>query len=221
MAQESEYFEVRPRLTAKALVIAFACLAFAAAGAWMLVGGTGTDRLYGLLCLLFFGGLGFFFAQKVFRRSVSLVLTAKGIEQRTRWGSATVLWRDIEAVGEFRYQMTNKAVGVRLATYENYLNDMPEQMARFWLKSLPYFRLVAKGARYIPAHGGAGAWAKASGSEMMKGIGKAKNVEDLLRASRETFGYDLVFGEFELDRSTVDFASLLEQRWRSHKPASP
>jgi hypothetical protein len=218
MAQQSDYLEVKPRLTAKTSAVGLICLLFAGAGLWMMMAGSGSEVFYGLLSFVLFGGVGGFFIRKVLGRQVSLVLTPEGIEQRTPWGSATIPWREIEAIGTFRMQLTNNFVGLRLYTYDYYLDHMSEQLARFYAKSIPYLRLVAKGVQHLPVHGGAAFLAKSQGGETLKSVGKAKSVEDLLRASRESSGYDITFSEFDLDRSPKNFAVLLTELWRTHKP---
>lgn len=200
-------FEVRPKAVRNAIILSVGCGAFTLGGLWMLFSGENT--LAGLLCVAFFGGGGIYGIPRMARRKVSMVLTAEGIEQRYPEGRAFIPWVDVEAVGIVGV-LTTKLVGIRLSSYDHYLNEMSPEVAEFINKSLPYMKLMARGASLAHVSGGLGHWVKSQGSSL-KDFGKVGSLAEALTWSRENYGYDLTLSWAELDRSPKEFVALLEQ----------
>jgi hypothetical protein len=101
-------------------------------------------------------------------------------------------------------------VGIRLRSYDRYLDEMPPDVAASAIQGLWYLKLMAKGALSLDAPGGAGVWAKAQGKSL-ESFGKVGNLAQALLWARETCGYDLAFAWSELDRPANKFLGLLEE----------
>ena len=198
-------FEVRPKTLRNAVLLGALCAIFCIVGLGLIF--SGANIPVGLLALLIFGGAGVYAIPKLLRRKVSMVLSADGIELRYPQGSAFVPWADVEQIGTARIS-TTKMVGIRLRSYDRYLNDMSPDLAAFMVESLPY--LMVKGALLLEVPGGVGLWLKAEGKSL-ESFGDVGNLAQALMWARENYGYDLAFSWAELDRPPNKFVGLLEE----------
>jgi hypothetical protein len=199
-------FEVRPRAKRNAVIVAVLSALFTFGGLWMLL--SGQDALPALLGTAL-GVLGLSAAPKMWRRDVSMILTQQGLEQRYPKGSTLIAWTDVEQIGVMRVA-TNKMVGVRLRSYDRYLNGMPAELAEFMMKSLRGMKLLARGASMVHLHGGVGLWLAAE-QRGLKSFGKVGSLGECMMWSRQQYGYDLGLSWADLDRSPNKFVTLLEE----------
>ncbi len=203
--------EVRPRATRNSIVLAVGCGAFTALGVWMLL--SGEEVLIGLLGVAFFGGFGFFYAlPRVLRRRISMVLTPEGIEQRYPEGSAFLRWSDVEKVGICSV-FSQRMVGIRLKSYDRYLDGLPPLLAAAMLKGFGYLRQVARVTSLATIPEAVGVWSKLGGqdpAEMLKSLGQVGDLAAALTWTRKQFGYDIALSWAEIDRPAPAFVALLE-----------
>lgn len=167
----------------------------------------------GLLVLLFFGVGGAYAIPKALRRKVTMVLSPEGIELTYAEGVAIVPWPDIERIGVVIVGPKlagTKMVGIRLKSYDGFLNEMSPELAAFSLKGLSYLKLAAKAATSVDAPGGVGLWVKAAG-EPLESFGDVGSLAQALKWTRDNYGYDLAFAWSELDRPPDQFVRLLEE----------
>lgn len=206
--------EVRPKVNKNATLMTIGCAIFTIAGLWMVF--SGEEVFAGLLAIVFFGGGGLYAIPKMLRRKVSLVLTPEGIEQRYAEGSAYIPWSDVEKVGIVSV-FSNKMVGIRLTSYDRYLDRMSPSLAEFMNKNLPYLKLLTRATSLIDVPTSAAVWSKLEGhdvSESLDSFGKVGDLAQALLWSRKQCGFDLALSWAEIDRPATDFAALLE-RYRS------
>ncbi len=199
-------FEVRPKARRNAAIFAVLSASFVIAGAWMLSSGQGV--LPGLLATAF-GLLGLSVAPRMWRREISMVLTREGLEQRYPKGRSLIPWKDVEQIGVMRVA-TAKMVGIRLRSYDRYLNDMPAELAEFMMKGLRGMKLLARGASTVHLHGGVGLWLAAE-QRGLNSLGKVGSLAECMMWSRQQYGYDIGISWADIDRSPDAFATLLEK----------
>lgn len=184
---------------------------FTLGGLWMIF--SGEEILAGLLAVIFFGGGGLYAIPKLLGREVSMVLSAEGIEQRYPQGTAFIPWYDVENIGIVS-MFSNKMVGIRLTSYNRYLNDMSPDLAAFFVKSLPYLKLLTRATSLLDTPTAVVLWSKLEGadvSEVLKSFGQVGNLAEALMWARKTYGYDLMFSWADLDRPPKEFVALLEE----------
>lgn len=211
MAALTSEFEVRPKARRNAILLAAGCGVFTIGGLWMIF--SSEEILAGFVAVIFFGGMGLYSIPKILRRDVSMVLSSQGIEQRWPQGSAFIPWADVEKVGIVS-MFSNKMVGIRLRSYDRYLNDMSPELAEFCVKNLPYLKLLARATSLLDAPAPIALWSKLEGtdvSEALKGFGQVGNLAEALMWARANNGYDLTLSWAELDRSAEKFVALLEE----------
>ncbi len=211
MAPPTLQFEVRPKVRRNAILVALGCGLFTIIGLWMIF--SGEEILAGFLGVIIFGGGGLYAIPKMLRRDVSMVLSFQGIQQRWPQGRAFVPWADVEQVGIVSI-FSNKMVGIRLRSYDRYLNDMSPELAEFYVKSLPYLKLVSRATSLLEAPAAIALWSKLEGTDMseaLKGFGNVGNLAEALMWARANFGYDLVLSWADLDRPAEKFIALLEE----------
>jgi Protein of unknown function (DUF2982) len=209
MTQET--FEVRPKTLKNAALLAIGSAMFTAVGAWLVFSGEGV--LAGLLAIAFFGGVGIYAIPKMLRRKVSLVLTPEGIEQRYAEGSAHIPWSDIEQVGIVS-MFSNKLVGIRLKSYDRYLETMTPSLAEFTTKNLAYSKVIARTTSLLDVPTSVAVWSKLLGHDLsgaLESFGKVGDLAQALLWSRNQYGYDLLLSWAEVDRPVPDFVELLER----------
>ena len=175
--------------------------------------GDGEAVLGGLLAIVFFGGGGLVAIPRLLWRKVTLVLTSEGLEQRYPEGSAHIPWQDVEQVGLVSAYSTTMP-GIRLNSYDEYLDNMSPSLAAFFAKNLPYMKWLARTTSLLDLPAGAGLWSKMRGVDVhqgdLKAFGKVGTSAEGLLWSRERFGYDILFSWAELDRPAAEFVALLE-----------
>jgi hypothetical protein len=172
---------------------------------------SGEEMLAGLLSIAF-GIAGLWCVPRAWRRDTSMVLTGEGLKQRYSQGSTLIPWTDVERISVMRMRsaITNqKMVGIRLKSYDRYLNDMSPELAKFAMRGLRAMKLFARGASMVKVHGGVGLWL-AGAQRPLKSFGKVGSLAEAMMWSREQFGYDVAFAWGDLDRSPEEFVALLE-----------
>jgi hypothetical protein len=187
------------------------CAIFTLIGLWMLF--SGEDVITGFLAVVFFGGGGLYAILKILHRPVSMVLTSEGIEQRYAEGSAYIPWSDVEKVGIFSI-FANKIVGIRLNSYDSYLDRMSPSLADFMTKNLPYLKLMVGAISLLEIPESVSIWSKLKGSDASKvlsSFGKVGNLAQALLWTRNHYGYDIAFSWTEIDRPAADFVTLLNK----------
>lgn len=198
--------EVRPRNTRNAVIVGVLCLAFTAVGIAIVM--SGENIRAGLLAVAFFGGGGLYGIRRMSRRPVTMVLSEAGLQQCYPEGNTTIPWEDIEQVGICRVSGT-RMVGIRLRTYDRFLDNVSPAQADYMLRALKFMKLMARGATTVSVEGGVGLWIKAQ-QRPLKSFGKVGSVADCLMWSRQTCGYDIGISWAELDRPAETFVELLE-----------
>jgi hypothetical protein len=110
-------------------------------------------------------------------------------------------------------------VGLRLKTYDRYINSLSPQLAECMTKSLSYLKFFAVSSSFLPVPKSMKLWSALKGQEnpdeMLKSFGKIGTIVEAMLWNREKFGYDIFFGWTELDRSAAEFVQLLEQYHRA------
>ncbi|MCX7113402.1 MAG: DUF2982 domain-containing protein [Proteobacteria bacterium] len=206
----TQTIEVRPKASKNATLVAIGCAIFTIAGLGMVF--SGEEVFAGLLGIVLFGGGGLYGIPKMLRRRVSMVLTPEGIEQRYAEGSAYIPWSDVEKVGIIS-MFSNKMVGIRLKSYDRYLDRMSPSLAEFMTKSLPYLKLLTLATSLLDVPTSVTVWSKLEGhdvSEALDGFGKVGDLAQALLWSRKQYGYDLALSWAEIDRPATEFVALLE-----------
>jgi hypothetical protein len=211
-----------PKLKLIMLVGAGALLALGCA--FLLINGhKATDRLTGLLGVVFFGSLSAILVYITLKRSWSFALNDAGIEiNNLKYKASFVPWRDVEAVG-LATILDKKMVGIRLASYDAFLasrglspsQDHPANRV-IWLSRIAGFVNMA---RLIPddnvikyandlneMH---------ETGEALKPYSDAKDATDLLKTNRATCGYDLAFAWSDIDRRPQAMVELIYERWQA------
>jgi hypothetical protein len=182
--------------------------------------GKGTEILAGMVGVLFFGVGGFVAVPRLLRRPTSAVLTANALEQNTIYGSAVIPWEDVESVGLVKHLGT-KMPGIRLKSYDRYLENMSPELAKCIAKGLPYLRWLARLTSILDVPTTLTLWSKLEGrtdpAQGLKEFGKVGDYAEALLWNRNTFGYDVLFAWADCDRPAEDFAHLLRQYWQRAK----
>ncbi|MBU6187648.1 MAG: DUF2982 domain-containing protein [Cyanobacteria bacterium REEB444] len=108
-------------------------------------------------------------------------------------------------------------VGLRLKTYDRYINNLSPQLAEFMTKSLPYLRFLAVST--LPISTSMKVWSALEGhgnpAETLRSFGKIGTIVEAMLWNREEYGYDILFAWSDLDRSAADFVQLLDQYRRA------
>jgi hypothetical protein len=163
-----------------------------------------------LLALLFFGVCGAIAIPKYLRRKVSMELSGEGIKIFYAEGYAFLHWADVDQIGIIRIA-SSKMVGIRLRSYDRFLDDFSPDAAALFAKNLPYLKLLAKAVSSLDfSIGGVGLWLKAEGKSL-ESLGEVGNLAQSLLWLRENYGYDLAFAWSDLDRSAEKFVALLQE----------
>jgi hypothetical protein len=208
--------EIRPKTKRNAIIVVVIA-AFFVLGAISILQNeaSGTQEyLIALASLLFFGGGTLIALPRMLRRPVSMMLAPEGLQQVTIWGSASVPWPDVEAVGVARF-MGQKMLGVKLRSYDRYLANMSPELAGALTKSMPYLRVGARAMGMLPVGSAVSLWSRLEGhgdpASALKEFGKVGDFAGMLMWTRNNFGYDLLFGWSDVDRPTAELAKLVEQ----------
>ena len=202
--------EIRPKAGKSVALMSVGCAVFTLGGLWMVF--SGDETLAGVVAIVFFGGGGLYAIPKMLRRRVSMVLTPEGIEQRYAEGIASIPWSDVERVGILSI-FSNKMVGIRLKSYDRYLDRMSPSLAAFMTKNLPYLKLLSRATSLLDVPTSVAVWSRLEGhdaSESLESFGKVGGLAQALLWSRDKYGYDLALSWAEIDRPATDFVALLE-----------
>jgi hypothetical protein len=209
-----ETVEIQPRVVQNAIIAGILCAMFAIGGIYMLISAESpNDVLGGLLCVLFFGGCGLYSIPKLLRRKVPIVLTPRGLEQRYAEGTAFIPWEYIERVGIVSVA-SSKMVGIRLRSYDRYLETMSPGLAEVTTKRLPYMKLFTRAASLLEVPTAVKVWSKLEGTDLkaaLRGFGNVGTLAQSLLWARQNFGYDLALSWVEIDRPAREFVKLLER----------
>jgi hypothetical protein len=190
--------EIRPKTVKNAILMGICCTLFSIAGLWMIF--FNEEIFVGLLVITFFGIGGLFAIPKILRRKVTMVLTPQGLEQHYAEGIAFIPWSDVEMVGIIP-KFSIKMVGIRLRSYDRYINGMSPSLAKFITKNLPFLKLLTCAASLLDVDDSRG----------LINFGKVGNLAEALLWTRQQFGYDLALSLTALDRSAPNFVSLLDE----------
>ncbi|MEZ5097160.1 MAG: hypothetical protein R2731_14305 [Nocardioides sp.] len=128
-------------------------------------------------------------------------MTLRLLPDRLEWvyaqGSASVPWTDVEAIGVTR-EARATLVGLRLSSYDDYLAGMTPEL-REWLD-----RVNRAGSRFGPA-------VTALGDPALgRAVSGVEGMSDAMALCRARYGYDLMVGWHERDRSAEELAALME-----------
>jgi len=211
MTHDHQSLEVRPRVLRNAILTGIGCAIFSVAGLWMIL--SGEQILVGLLSLAFFGGGGLYAIPRMLRRTVSLELTREGIEWRYPQGKAVVPWVDVESIGIVSL-FSNKMVGIRLRSYDRYLNEMSPEVARLFAKSLPYMKFAARATSLLDTPAAIALWSKRDGADPSGTLASFSTVGNLAEGlvwARTNYGYELLLSWADIDRPPAKFVTLLEE----------
>ncbi|MFZ0744254.1 MAG: STM3941 family protein [Terracidiphilus sp.] len=208
--------EIRPKSLRNGILGIIGCSAFTICGAFMMASGKLPDIFAGLLSIVFFGGGGVYAIPKIMRRKISFRLTAEELQQIGPVGSAHIAWSDIEKIGIVSL-FRNSLVGVRLKTYDNYIAGMSSDMADSFRKGMPALKAISRAASLLEMPYGSviKVWSAFTGkdepADVLKSFGKVGTYVEAMLWSREHYGYDVVWGWADRDRSAPEFAKLLEK----------
>jgi hypothetical protein len=206
--------EIRPKTNRNVLFLVIGCFVFTVAGFFMISTGEVQNIAVGILSIVFFGGGGLITAPKLMRRKISMVLSEQGVEQIAPLGSAFIPWADVEKLGTTS-MYGNVFVGFRLSSYDQYIESMSPELSSFMRKSMPYLKLIARAAALLPVPQAIALWSKLKGEtdlpEALKALGKIGSLVEALMWSRQQFGYDILIGWSDRDRSAPKFLELLEE----------
>jgi hypothetical protein len=209
------YFEVKPKAKQNAILLSIICIAFSVSGVFLILSGDIKTVLAGFLVIVFFGGGGFFVIPKLLQRPISMILNHEGLKQITPSGTSFICWKDIESIGIARIYGNNKMIGLRLITYDNYINSMSPELIDYFIKIMPSLKLVALGTSLLDFPNSLKLWSvlenRPNPVEALRSFGKVGNLVEVLLWNRKSFGYDICLAWSELDRPASEFISLLEQ----------
>lgn len=206
--------EIRPKTGRNVLFLVVGCFAFTVAGVFMISTGEVEKIAVGVLSIVFFGGGGLITAPKLMRRKISMVLSDQGVEQITPHGSAFIPWADVEKLGTMS-MFGNDFVGFRMSSYDQYIERMSPELSSFMRKSMPYLKMIAQATAMLPVPQAVALWSKLKGEtdlpQALKAFGKTGSFVEALMWSRKQFGYDILIGWSDRDRSAPKFLELLEE----------
>lgn len=213
VAPVAEHLEIKPKTARNVTLLIIGCSLFTAMGFYMMSTGETQNIAVGLLSIVFFGGGGLIMIPKLLRRKVSMILTREGMEQITPYGKAHIRWIDVEKLGVVS-QFTNKMVGIRLHNYDAYLQSMSPDMTEFLRTTLPYMKLLARGASMLSVPHACKLWSQLEGSsdpqEGLKAFGKVGSYVQAMLWTREQYGYDVLLAWQDRDRSASALLDLLQ-----------
>ena len=207
--------EIKPKSRRNAVLLLIGCGVFVVAGAWMVVEPeTLLDQIIGLVSILFFGVAGIIAVPRLLRRKNSMVLTPEALEQVTIYGNATVPWSDVEHIGRVRY-LGQSFLGVRLKSYDRYLQGVSQELAANLKRGLPYLRIAAAVSNTLPAPPIVKLWSSLeehdSPTASLAAFGKVGDLAGVLHWTRKKFGYDILFAWADFDRPVGQLVKVMEE----------
>ena len=206
------------------------CLAFTALLVYRLCLGQPIRGTLFSLPLAFFA---IFLILKRFKspKTVSLTITPEGLEFHYLQGNMIIPWTDVRAVGAFSFG-SKDMVGIRLKSYDHYLEAMPHALMEYMLYERPYegslfFSWVIRRLRPTPHcrrvfsrnpallvdQTPPTLWSGFAGLAIpagFDGLGSVGLMVQTLLFSRLSTGYDLMLPRSEIDRSVAEFVAILE-----------
>lgn len=174
----------------------------------------------GMISLFFFFPLGLYGLLVVvpswFRRPILLVLTTNGLERQTRSGVAFIPWNDVTEIGVLKMP-GNNMVGLRLYSYDRYLNNLSPLVAQEFNRisglNKMVHRLLGKESSWDAQEAGR-LWSRLARTNdpagTLRELGDLGDVAETLLSSRQVWGHDLLFAWYDLDRPTTKMAGLME-----------
>jgi hypothetical protein len=112
-------------------------------------------------------------------------------------------------------QSGNRWVGLRLNTYDHYLESMSPDLARSQMNTMKFAKLLSYGLTVLDIPEDVELWSKLSGDvdpvEMIRKSREVGNLAEMLLFARKVIGYEVLFHWAQLDRPTKKFVSLLEE----------
>ena len=208
--------EIRPRSRRNALGTVLVALLLIVLGAQGLDRGSDFDKFIAAVNVV--SGIGcLWLAWRFWNRPVSLVLTPTEIEWHTTYGQARIPLEDIEAV-EAMSTLKIRFAGLRLRRVDRVIDSMSPEMRKLNERGLPLMRIVAPlSLKFIAMHIPTGVLKTVTGLTglpdmvgTMENAGNAKTIGDSFRLTRQLYGADVLFPEYDLDRKTEAFCQLLE-----------
>ncbi|MFS8097548.1 DUF2982 domain-containing protein [Lentzea alba] len=187
MTTSADRLVVRPRPWKLALYL-FGAVVFVVIGVLLLMSGSVSGFIAGLLGIAFFGGLLVLVVANASARRMAL--TRDGFE----FQGGVIPWADVESVGVVKDPTT--MVALRLHSRERYLASLSREGAREANRTIRFLKPFAHVLRAIPS---------------MRRFTEVDGQGDQLRWNRDTYGYDIGISPVWLDRSPGDFAELLER----------
>jgi hypothetical protein len=175
----------------------------------------------GLIGLFFFVPAGLYALVAVFpkylKRPVSFVLTSDGLERRTSQGSAFIPWQDVAEIGILTIS-GNDQLGLRLSSYDYYLNNMTPPVAQELKGPAAVGKMLHRVMRMGLAWDAGEArslWSRLAGAgdpaAALKEMGDLGALAEMLLISRHSWGYDLLFASYDSDRPARELGELMEK----------
>ena len=110
--------------------------------------------------------------------------------------------------------MGQSFLGVRLRSYDNYLNGVSEELASQLKRGLPYLRLAAALSTALPVPPIVKLWSCLQGQDnpttSLQDFGQVGDLAGMLYWTRKTFGYDLLFAWADFDRPADELVKVME-----------
>jgi hypothetical protein len=221
--------EVRPKLVRNVVFFVAGWVAMVGTSLFLVLYDKGglVVKALGMIGLLFFVPAGFYGLMVVipgwFRRPASLILTTAGLERYTRNGAAFIPWNDVAKIGLLKMS-GNDLLGLRLSSYDYYLNNLSPLVAHDLNRSTAFnkklYRLIGKGSSW-DSHEARSLWSRLAGIDdlggTLKELGDIGALAEILLISRQAWGYDLLFAWYDLDRPAEEMAGLMEA-YRQNRP---
>lgn len=181
------------------------CGLFTVGGLMLLTTGDILEKFGGLLCIAFFGVLGFIAVRKMWRQRATLTLTREGIRIQV---GGFIPWSDFEDVGIGRVTAAagTKIIGIRLNRYDRYIGSFsPEQLhqitrAAKWGKAAGFATLPFVGPDEVIKVVATQDLSELSQTHLLSI--PQNDLAGMLKWSRDRCGgWDVTFSPFAFDRS--------------------
>ena len=207
-----ETTKVHPNSSKNTLVMGLISILLTIGGALLILSGGGEkDVITGVLFVLVFGSAIILSIRDLIMLRIAIVLTPEHLEYRCKNGTTYTPWSDIESVGVIKV-MSRDHVGIRLKSYDYYLESMSPPVAHNIRKILPFRKLISGASLSLDRSSMATIWSKLEGKDYAEVFIKYGKVGDLAKSmlwARHEFGYDIMFSWDEIDRSEKNFVKLL------------
>ncbi len=218
--QDAQRIEIKPAKWRMYGLIA-GIIAFSVAGVLIFLSSESlVDRFMGIVAVVFFGGGGAFWVSKWLRNQHFRVAVAPGgleiylVGAGAGAGWQTIPWRDIEEFGTLK-QGSAEFTTVKLKSYESLLAGISPEQAKAMMRMLPALQVAVHGATGLATVSGDLEQA-VEFVGMSTTVAEIKNLEGMLRLTREQYGAEFLLPWSARDRSAGAFAMFLDQYRRSH-----